>query len=432
MGLHGNYHRRKNMDASKIPASDLSKKDKTGALQRMISGLVLSSCHRFWEVDCCFKCPVVGICLTFAEQKHILKKAGISFNSENRFEIHEVLVACSDDESPLSRRVDSFLNRKFKNLIKPLLSLNEKAFMQQWENGFKNGKYEGCLWIAALRSGLSITARREIFGAVHMAMHKSADQDKKLKKRLSYQQAQNLEMGNNLNAEVRARKALQKEKVGLEKNLKELTHKITRFEKDSVMPAKKTGAVKRMEAIEDGKLENNRLKTQINLMTFQAGDQKKQMLVMQKQHNRLLHELACQQEVNQRFKREIKEIIAQFSEMNTCSRDCPAFDLCRKRILIVGGITRMESLYRQLIEGAGGVFEYHDGYMKKGVKGLEGRFKRADVVLCPVSCNSHAACSLVKNLGKKHNKPVHMLAQFSLNAVSQVIRGADKCSCVIN
>ena len=239
-------------------------------------------------------------------------------------------------------------------------------------------------------------------------------------------------MGNSLNVEMRARKALQKEKVGLEKNLKELTYKITRFEKDSVMPENKAVDLKRMESIEESKRENNRLKTQINLMTLQAGNQKKQMLALQKQHNRLLHELTSQQELNHRIKREIKEIVDQFSEMNTCSRACPAFDLCRKRILIVGGITRMESLYRQLIEGAGGVFEYHDGYMKKGVKGLEGRLKRADVVLCPVSCNSHAACSLVKNLGKKHNKPVHMLAQFSLNAVSQVIRGADQCSFVIN
>ena len=420
------------MDDGKIPASDLPKQDKTGTFPRIVSGMDLSSCHRFWEVDCCFKCPVVGICLTFAEQKQLLKKAGMTFNSKNRFEIHEILVACSDNESPLSRRVDSFLNHKFKEAIKILLALDEKIFMQQWQSRFQNGAYEGWLWIAALRSDLSITARRDIFGAVHMAMHKSAEQDKKLKRRLSYQQVQNLELGNRLNTKVRARKALQKEKVGLEKKLKELTYKITRFEKDSVIPENKTVGLKSMESVDDCQLENSQLKIQLNLMTLQAGNQEKQMRAMQKQYDRLLDELTGQREVNHRFKREIKEIVDQFSEMSTCSRACPAFDLCRKRILIVGGITRMKSLYRQLIEGAGGVFEYHDGYMKKGVKGLEGRLKRADVVLCPVNCNSHAACSMVKNLGKKHNKPVHMLAKFSLNAVSQVIRSADQCSFVIN
>jgi hypothetical protein len=29
----------------------------------------------------------------------------------------------------------------------------------------------------------------------------------------------------------------------------------------------------------------------------------------------------------------------------------------------------------------------------------------------------------VKNLGKKHNKPVHMLASFSLSTVSHVLSG---------
>ncbi len=420
------------MDDGKITASDLPKQDKTGTFPRIVSGMDLSSCHRFWEVDCCFKCPVVGICLTFAEQKHLLKKAGMTFNSKNRFEIHEILVACSDNESPLSRRVDSFLNHKFKEAIKILLALDEKIFMQQWQSRFQNGAYEGCLWIAALRSDLSITARREIFGAVHMAMHKSAEQDKKLKKRLLYQQAQNLKLESRLDAEVRARKALQKESAGLEKKLNELTYKIIRFEKDSVVPESKSVGLKRMASIEDTKRENNQLKTQLNLTTLQAGNQKKYIRAMQKQNNRLSQELTCQREVNHRFKQEITGIVDQISELNTCSPACPAFDLCRKRILIVGGITRMKSLYRQLIEGAGGVFEYHDGYMKNGVKGLEGRLKRADVVLCPVNCNSHAACSMVKNLGKKHNKSVHMLAQFSLNAVSQVIRGADQCNFVIN
>jgi hypothetical protein len=91
-------------------------------------------------------------------------------------------------------------------------------------------------------------------------------------------------------------------------------------------------------------------------------------------------------------------------------------------VLIVGGIARMEALYRQIIENSGGVLEYHDGYMKGGAKQLESSLKRSDIVLCPVNCNSHAACSMVKNLGKKHNKPVHMLASFSLSAVTQVIR----------
>ncbi|MBE1424471.1 hypothetical protein H4684_001103 [Desulfomicrobium macestii] len=104
-----------------------------------------------------------------------------------------------------------------------------------------------------------------------------------------------------------------------------------------------------------------------------------------------------------------------------CSPRCPSYDLCKKRVLIVGGIERMEKSYRRLIEERGGVFEYHAGHMKSGGKGLENSVQRADLVLCPVNCNSHGACLKVKNLGKKFKKPVHMLSNFSLSAVARTM-----------
>lgn len=107
--------------------------------------------------------------------------------------------------------------------------------------------------------------------------------------------------------------------------------------------------------------------------------------------------------------------------LEACSPGCPSFDLCRKRVLIVGGLSRMEESYRRFVEGLGGIFEYHDGRLRGGVKALENSFKRADVVLCPVNCNSHGACLLVKRLGKKHRKQVRMLPGYGLSTVSRAM-----------
>jgi hypothetical protein len=134
-----------------------------------------------------------------------------------------------------------------------------------------------------------------------------------------------------------------------------------------------------------------------------------------------VEKLNWQQVLNVHARNEMQEFVQQMSQMSRCTRNCPSFDLCQKRILIVGGLTKMESLYREVIESSGGVFEYHNGYLNKGVKGLENLFKRADVVLCPISCNSHGACSLVKKLGKKHDKPVHFLPNSSLSTIYQAI-----------
>ena len=105
-----------------------------------------------------------------------------------------------------------------------------------------------------------------------------------------------------------------------------------------------------------------------------------------------------------------------------CAESCPSFNLCRQRVLIVGGIERMESRYRKLVEEeGGGILEYHAGHMRGGKKQLEKCLQRADVVLCPVNCNSHGACLMVKNLAKKYRKPVHMMPNFSISAVAGVI-----------
>jgi Uncharacterized protein conserved in bacteria (DUF2325) len=100
---------------------------------------------------------------------------------------------------------------------------------------------------------------------------------------------------------------------------------------------------------------------------------------------------------------------------------CSNFDFCGKKVLVVGGIDRMESSYRDLVKTCGGSFEHHTGVMKNGTQRLKNSLQRADVVLCPVRCNSHTACRQVKKLGKKFNKPIFFLANFSLNTVGRIM-----------
>ena len=156
-------------------------------------------------------------------------------------------------------------------------------------------------------------------------------------------------------------------------------------------------------------------------MKKEIEDYQESMEDLRGQNNKLLSKLESQHEMNNHLKEESKRIIARISALNRCDETCPSFDLCRKRILIVGGINRMESLYRQLIEENGGIFEYHDGHIKGGKKTLENRIRRADIVLCPVNINSHNACSVVKKMGKKHRKSVQMLAGSGLGVISQAL-----------
>lgn len=109
-------------------------------------------------------------------------------------------------------------------------------------------------------------------------------------------------------------------------------------------------------------------------------------------------------------------------ETEVCSQDCCNFQLCAKRVLIVGGITKIKAVYKNLIEQKGGEFDYLDGYMKGGERVLDSKIKRCDLVLCPVDCNSHNACLSVKKLCKKYGKPFKMLTSSSVTGITEAIR----------
>ncbi|RLB79210.1 MAG: hypothetical protein DRH24_13135 [Deltaproteobacteria bacterium] len=376
---------------------------------------------RFWEIDLIFKCPVVGTCLDMSEQKQILKKAGISLKKKNPYEIHDTMVRSSESETPLSRKIDCLLNRKFKKEITAFFDLEEDELMQIWKSRFKNGEIEGLLWVAATRPDLSIESKRSLFGDIHMEMHLNSVENRKVRQQFSYLQNKNQKLAQRLKDSTRVRRTLKKENAKLERDQTELRRQYAFLENENLSIEKELSILRGNTGILDLEAENQQLRDELENLSGEIGDYQQRLEDLRVQNNKLLSKLESQREMNHHLKKEMEEILAQFSALTRCDETCPSFDLCRKRILIVGGINRMESIYRQLIEDNGGIFEYHDGHIKGGKKPLENRIRRADIVLCPVNINSHNACSVVKKMGKKHRKSVQMLTGSGLGVISQAL-----------
>ncbi|MGD9367843.1 MAG: DUF2325 domain-containing protein [Desulfobacteraceae bacterium] len=378
---------------------------------------------RFWEIQAFFKCPVVGICLTSAEQKQCLKKTRISPKNATPFEIHEAVVASSEGENRVSRRADRLLQRKFGKEAADLLRLDDEAFMAHFKTAHATGDHAAALWATAIHPDLPLTLKREIFGQIHMSMHFSGEERMRMNRKLACQHSRLEKMRRSNKDAAQQKRALEKEnhylrqsRVSLKTALAAAEKEIERMKNESFI----TDA--QLETVGPG-LEHSFLKSELEALYACNKKQQCQITALKKKNRQLASQIGCQKELNRRFRQETRTIFAEMAAKNRCDESCPSFDLCQKRILIVGGMSRMESLYRELIEAGGGIFEYHDGYMKKGARRLESCLRRADVVLCPVNCNSHTACAVVKSLAKKHHKTVHMLANFSLKAVSQAIWG---------
>ncbi len=88
---------------------------------------------------------------------------------------------------------------------------------------------------------------------------------------------------------------------------------------------------------------------------------------------------------------------------------------------MIGGITKMKAHYKDIVENAGGEFDYHDGYLKNANANLEAKVRRSDLVICPVNCNSHNACIKVKKLCNRYNKELKLLESSSLSALTRAV-----------
>ena len=386
---------------------------------------------KLWEIVEFLICPVVGQCLTVDEQRQVLKRTKYQVKKLSRHELHEILVSCAHEKNHLSSRVDALLNRKFGGKSDPLLRLDADAFMIRFRADFKAGEYHAALWAGAVHPCLPLESRQEIFGEIHMAMHFNGDERTKLIRKLGALEKKIDDMQTRKREAVGQRRVLQKENTILKRTVAGQEAKIAAAEREKEQLTSDLSKV-RKETLDSRIQQNLTLKKHVESLHRELAEIRRRETALKEENTSLAMELAQQREAAHLFRREARDVITKMTKLSACSPACPAFDLCKKRVLIVGGISRMESLYRELIENSNGIFEYHDGHIKNGIKKLESRLKRADVVLCPVNCNSHGACSVVKNLAKKHRKTVHMLSNYSLNTVSGVLHGGNTVRASLN
>lgn len=386
--------------------------------QQMPSQASPKAARRFWELDSSFRCPAIGMCLSEAEQISVLKKANVASKDKTPFEIHELLVQSATSENQLSFRINLLLSQKFGCEASYMHSLDEPAMLEHWRECYLKGDYLAAFWGAVTRPVLSENAKYEIFGTVHMSMYKTAEEQARHRQRMIF-------LENRVAAQDEKIKALGASRRQLQKDFDDLVRKAASLqstldaeqEKKEAIPTVVTPPEQQAHADE----ENQRLRQALEEKTRRISDLEQMAAQLEKTVAQYKLRLDEQKNSQDRLRRDTEDRLGILLQKTQCSEDRSSFNLCRKRILIVGGIARMEAQYRKLIEERGGILEYHEGHTKNGQKQLENSLKRADIVLCPVNCNSHGACSLVKNLGKKHNKPVHMMPNFSLSAISQVL-----------
>ena len=101
---------------------------------------------------------------------------------------------------------------------------------------------------------------------------------------------------------------------------------------------------------------------------------------------------------------------------------CEACPLRGRKVMIIGGLDRLEPGYRETVGRLGGECEFHTGKLRNGHRRLKQKVAKADLVVFITSINSHAALNAVKTECKRCDKPFCALRQTGCCSLEKTLR----------
>jgi hypothetical protein len=393
----------------------------------------LSGFMDLWEIEPHFKCPVVGAMLSVEKHGAILKKCGYDISQLKPYEYHQKIMMKLSDRNSVSVKVNNYIKSCARKCMVQIAQAGAEGSRQLWDEYKKTGHVGPMMFAIVSYRDSDVELLCDVYGEVHMLTHanmtKVFDLRKKLLKTnesLSKEKQKVCEKTGEIKELIKLRKTSATKITQLENENRKLAGQIKNLEKQTYLNSNFDTIVidlKEKVAQLELKLESandkfncvEREKRKFQLQAFSLGNENE---TLQNELTSLVENFGAFASHNN----ESENTSVCPCEKSGCMHDaCERYQLCAKRVFMIGGITKMKAYYKDIIEKAGGKFDYHDGYIKNTTSNLEARVKRSDLVLCPVNCNSHTACLKVKQLCMRYNTELKILSSSSLSAVSNAI-----------
>ena len=391
-----------------------------------------SKFKNLWEIDSHFKCPVAGAILSVEKHRDILKKCGYDVTGLKSYEYHQIIMSKLDDENEVSVKANNVIRARARKWMKMIEGMGEKEMRQLWNENLETGHVGPLMFAVVSYEDTDFSLLQDVYGEVHMMAHANMTGIFDIRKDLATNQAV-------LDREKNKVRLKNTENKKLVKQRKENTQKIAALESENRDLKKQVADLEVRVSPENQdsetlirELQSRVAALESDLESREAALQKSDRVVQT-----LRMTLARTRNENETIQQEVETFMTALGDTAPppcqtdpdCNREaCSQYQLCARRIFMIGGITKMKNFYKDIVEKAGGKFDYHDGYMKSAGVDIEARVKRSDLVLCPVNCNSHNACIRVKKLCNQHNTPLKILSSSSLSAVSQAVFSQEKTS----
>ncbi|MFP4417644.1 MAG: DUF2325 domain-containing protein [Chitinispirillaceae bacterium] len=376
--------------------------------------------RNIWEIDEHYLCPVIGFCLTLAELEVLLRKCTKGTDAASKkltgINLHEFFVMGISKDTPIARKVQRFLEVKYAKEMLQYKNIPYREWLVLADSLCNPDYYGAYIWISATCFAGSKEEQAQVYGKIHLYSHKMLVHLHKNKMCLTELRQQNtvlLDVHSDLKQQL---KWAQKEIVRLNGECARLKTEASRYLDDK--------AYVHTYAVELNLLRKSKASLE-QLITEQVDENR----ALRKENDSLRRQLGRAEESILPLKEDIAELIRSLQLQQACCEDCERVSLCSKRVLIVGGFSRMVSFYREIVEKLEGRFDFHDGRCHNGNDHLRRQILQSDLVICPVDINSHAACLEVKRVCKRSNKVFYMLRKSSVSTVFSTLVTAANSTC---
>nr|WP_320013200.1 DUF2325 domain-containing protein [uncultured Desulfobulbus sp.] len=395
-----------------------------------------------WEIEPCFKCALVGTCLSRAELRKLGKEKVYKTPSKlDDYQLHTHFIQISDTSDDSGRALQKYLSKKYRSHQKKYQMVrDESEVLALWKQDLAEGKIDAAWWSVLVHPYASASLVSRCYGELHMLSHdctNSMYRTRKLIAELRSKLAMIEEvMGSERQQFRKDRKILLAENTALQEELTATRTALDKAESALKDPRDRATAInqkleQKQELIESIRQDNNILVGQLDALSEEADTlrsrvarQDSQVQQLKEANNSL--EQRCQEQA-----RELAVLERDFfdrlgDEQSPCSvcadkdtSNCPGLNLCGKTVLYVGGLHKMVPHYRQLVEQSGGRFLHHDGGKEASRNMLPKLLNTADAVLCPIDCVSHDACKCVKKMCKRYQKPFVPMRSSGLSSLAR-------------
>jgi len=367
--------------------------------------------RRIWDFDTHLHCSIIGTCLSTGELRQILAKLGRrEATTSSEHDLHASGVLLANQRNGGAKLLHKALDRRHRISINHFnRAKTTQAVRAAWKEAVQRGEIPGAYWAALTHPATGDGLVREIFAEVHMLSHlvgaanradirrlRQLETDKaELEARVSRQQQQLCD------AIVSRDTTIQQLRRALEQQIaRDRNGGADHFaEPDRTIFLDLTADLKRRLAAAESRCES--LKDQLKACRSALAAERNARSEIEKKDRELRRELD-----------EIEASLAHIAKAGSSDPETPC--LSELTLLYVGGRQAQIGHLREFAERSGATFLHHDGGLEERSGMLQGLVSRANAVLFPVDCVSHAAMLQVKRLCSQTGKPILPLRSAGL------------------